>query len=252
MLANAAEYFWLTDGPDAALTTLRESREVALQQGNQGYLVRSAADLGPVFDLGRWDEVLATAAEWWPQLEAGPGRGHLAVMAPPCVAVLCWRGALAEAHQYLDPVLPLARKMALQHFLPALWYWGGLYLAGLVRACVALGQLDHAQRLAESARPMLRRHRLELAGARAATAEAAGDPAAGQLYAEAAAGWQQYGHVLEHGLALLGLGRCQQRAGHPDASAPLLAARTVFADLGAAMPLAEADRRLDYDIRRTS
>ena len=285
LLANAAEQFWLTDGPGAALAALQESREVALRQGNRGLLVRSAAFLAPVFDLGRWDEVVATADEWRPRLDAGHGRGHLVVMEPSCAAVLCWRGALAEAHQYLDPVLPLARTMALQDFLPALaaavtlsvadgnpqqalslieeyeqavsrapasWYWGGLHLAGIIRACAALGQLDHAQRLAGPARPMLRRHQLEMESARAAIAEAAGDPAADKLYAEAAAGWQQYGHVLEHGLALLGLGRCRQRAGHPDTSAPLLAARTVFTDLGAAMPLADADRWLGDQIRRTS
>jgi class 3 adenylate cyclase/tetratricopeptide (TPR) repeat protein len=285
VLANAAERFWLMDGPEAALAALWESREIALRQGNQGYLVRSAAFLAPMFDLGRWDEVLATASEWRPRLDAGPGRGHLAAMEPPCAAVLCWRGAMAEAHQYLDPVLPLARKMALQDLLPALaaavtlsvadentpqalslieeyeqalsrapasWYWGGQHLAGIVRACAALGQLEHAQRLAGAAGPTLWRHRLEMQSAQAAIAEAAGDPAADQLYADAADGWHLYGHVLEHGLALLGLGRCRQRAGHPDASAPLLAARAVFADLGAVMPLAEADRRLGDLMRHTS
>jgi class 3 adenylate cyclase/tetratricopeptide (TPR) repeat protein len=286
VLANAAEQFWLTDGPEAALATLRESREVALRQGNRGWLVRSAAFLAPLFDLGRWDEVLTTASEWRPQLDAGPGRGHLLVMEPPCAAVLCWRGAPAEAHQYLDPVLPLARKRALQDLVPALaaavtlcvadgnaqqalslieeyeqavsraapasWYWGGQHLAGIVRACATLGQLEQARRLAGAAGPTLWRHRLEMQSAQATIAETAGDPAADQLYAEAAAGWHQYGHVLEHGLALLGLGRCQQRTGHPDASAHLLAARAAFAELGAAMPLAEADRRLSDHMKRTS
>lgn len=32
-------------------------------------------------------------------------------------------------------------------------------------------------------------------------------------YGEAAAGWSAYGHVLEHGLALLGAGRCLVRLG---------------------------------------
>jgi class 3 adenylate cyclase/tetratricopeptide (TPR) repeat protein len=285
-LAGAAEGIWLVEGPEAALAALRESREVALRQGNRGFLVYPTVFLGPVFDLGRWDEVLATADEWRPQLDAGLGRGHLVQMEPHSAAVLCWRGALAEAHQYLDPVLPLARKMALGELVPVLatavtlsvaegntqqalslieefeqvlsraapasWYWGGQYLAGIARACAALGQLEHAKRLAGAAEPMLCRHRLERQGAQAAIAEAVGDPAADQLYAEAAAGWQRYGHVLEHGLALLGLGRCRQRAGHPDASAPLLAARAAFAELGAAMPLTEADHWLGNHMKRTS
>ena len=204
----------------------------------------------------------------------------------PCAAVLRWRGKLAEAHQYLDPVLPLARKMALQDLLPALaaavtlsvadgnahlalrlleeyeqalsraapgsWYWGGQRLADVVRACAALGQVEHAQRLTGAAESTLWRHRLQAQSARAAIAEAAGDPAADQRCTEAATGWHQYGHVLEHGLALLGLGRCRRRAGHPDASPPLLAARAVFADLGAAMPLTEADRWLGDHTRHRS
>ena len=58
--------------------------------------------------------------------------------------------------------------------------------------------------------------------------------------------------MLEHGLALLGLGRCQKRAGHPDAPAPLLAARNVFAGLGAVQPLAEADSLLGGHQTRTA
>jgi tetratricopeptide (TPR) repeat protein len=286
VLANAAEELWLVEGPEAAMAASRESRQVASRQGNQRLLANSAAFLAPMFDLGRWDEVLATASEWRPRFESELGRGGLAAMEPPCAAVLCWRGELAEAHQYLDPVLPLARKMALQDLLPALaaavtlsvadgnahqalslleeydqalswaapasWYWGGQHLAGIARACAALGQVEYAQRLTGAAEPTLWRHRLQAQSARAAIAEAVGDTAADQRYSQAATGWHQYGHVLEHGLALLGLGRCRLRAGHPDALAPLLAARALFTDLGAALPLTEADRWLSDHIRHSS
>jgi hypothetical protein len=193
---------------------------------------------------------------------------------------------LAAAHHCLDPVLPLARKMALQELVPALavaaalcaadgdarqalrfveeyeralspaapasWYWGGWYLADIVRVCAALGELERAQRLVGAAEPALWRHQLEMRSAKAAIAEAAGDPGADLLYTEAASGWQAYGHQLERGLALLGLGRCRLRAGHSGASESLLAARIVFAELGAAMPLTEADRWLGNHMRRTS
>jgi hypothetical protein len=58
--------------------------------------------------------------------------------------------------------------------------------------------------------------------------------------------------TLERGLALLGLGCCRQRAGHPDAAEPLLTARALFTQLAAATPLAEADTRLSESLRRTS
>jgi hypothetical protein len=226
-----------------------------------------------MFDLGLWDDLLATAGDLRPQLEAGLG-GYLAVVESYRAAVECWRGALDQAHQFFDQVLPQARKMALQDLVPALaaavtlsaargdapetlrlaeeyehalssapagWYWGWSYVADIARACAALGDLERARRLTGAAEPALWRHRLEMQSARAAVAEAAGAPAADQLYTDAAAGWHGYGHVLEHGLALLGLGRCQKRAGHPDAPASLLAARNVFARLRAVQPLAETE-----------
>ena len=50
-----------------------------------------------------------------------------------------------------------------------------------------------------------------------------------------------YGHVLEHGQALLSAGRCQLRLGRPQAAPLLEEARTVLASLGARPLLAEAD-----------
>jgi hypothetical protein len=239
-----------------------------------------------LFDLGQWDDVLAMASELRPQLDSEFTRDLLPHLEYCRAHVLCWQGKLAEAHQFLDPTLPQARKLALQDLLPSLavavtlamatgsgpdalrlieeyerslaptapasWYWGWSYLTSIVRACAALGEPERAQRLVGAAEPKLWRHRLQTLTARAILAEATGDAAAEQLYAAAADGWQEYGHKLERGLALLGLGRCRQRAGHPGAAEPLLTARAVFGQLGAARPLAEADTRLSESLRRTS
>ena len=51
-------------------------------------------------------------------------------------------------------------------------------------------------------------------------------------------GWEAYGHLAEHGLALLGAGRCLRRLGRPEAAARLRAARAVFERLRAG-PLRE-------------
>jgi hypothetical protein len=282
-LSQGAERFWLIEGPKAALAAYRESHELHTRRGDSQAWIPAAASLAPMFDLGLWDETLATASEWRHQAEAA---GCLAYLEPPRAAVLCWRGALDAARRVLDPVLPQARKGVLEALVPTLaaavtvsaangnpaeilaliqeyedalaaaapasWYWGGSYLADVVRACLAVGELDRAQRLAATAEPALWRHQLELQSAKAVIAEATGDPAALQLYTQAAAGWQAYGHVLERGLALLGLGRCRERADNPAASLPLLASRAAFGRLGAITLLAEADSWLGDSRRRTS
>ena len=70
-------------------------------------------------------------------------------------------------------------------------------------------------------------------------AEADGDrEAAVRLHEQAAAAWEAYGHLAEHGLALLGAGRCLRRLGRPEAAARLRAARAVFERLRAG-PLRE-------------
>jgi class 3 adenylate cyclase/tetratricopeptide (TPR) repeat protein len=277
-LCQVGERLWRIEGPEAALAAYQESHELRARRGSKSAVLSVAASLEPMFDLGLWDEILSVARQY---RQLASDRGYLEYLDPCHIAVLCWRGALAEARQFLDPVLQAAREGLLEGLVPTLaatvtlsvaigdtagalslveeyehvlsptapasGYWGWCYLADIVRACIALGEIEQARRLAEAAEPALWRHQLELQSAKAAIAEATGDAAAVQFYAQAAVGWQEYGHVLEQGLALLGLGRCRRRASHPDASAPLLAARAAFTKLGAVKPLAEADRWLGGD-----
>jgi hypothetical protein len=66
-----------------------------------------------------------------------------------------------------------------------------------------------------------------------------------ELQAEAAALWAAFGHLSEHGHALLGQGRCLVRLGlADDARAPLSAARTIFKRLAARPLVAESERWL--------
>jgi hypothetical protein len=53
-----------------------------------------------------------------------------------------------------------------------------------------------------------------------------------------------FGHALEHGQALLGLGRCLLALGRPDASGALAAARELFTQLDAGPLAAETDELL--------
>ena len=66
--------------------------------------------------------------------------------------------------------------------------------------------------------------------------------AAAAGFADAAAGWHDFGVPYEEGHALLGQGRCLVALGRaPEAAAPLAAAREIFARLGARPALAETE-----------
>jgi hypothetical protein len=90
------------------------------------------------------------------------------------------------------------------------------------------------------------------------TAQAVWDEAQGDLeeaanrYTDAGDRWKNFGVVLEHGQALLGLGRCRAQLGHSDARDRLLDARGIFSQLGAGPLLAETDDWLHQVTAQTS
>jgi hypothetical protein len=84
-----------------------------------------------------------------------------------------------------------------------------------------------------------------LCTSRAQLAEAAGTYAeAAASYGEAAERWRDFGNVPERAYALLGQGRCLRALRDASAETPLLAARELFAPMGFAPALAEADALL--------
>jgi hypothetical protein len=69
--------------------------------------------------------------------------------------------------------------------------------------------------------------------------------AAAARFAGAAVGWSDFGMPYEEAQALLGQGRCLVALGREaEATAPLAAAREIFARLGAKPALAETDEWL--------
>jgi tetratricopeptide (TPR) repeat protein len=225
------------------------------------------SSLGPLFDLGRWDELLERADEVIARDRAHGGR-YVSVMAEAFKGqVLVWRGRQAAAVAVVEELLPQARKIDdLQVLVPALvtaalsakaagreaealalateadrvtrerngghWY-RGQHLADLARIAAPAGARPLAEALAGDPQ-VYARHQAGARSARAALAEADGDlEVAARLHDQAAAGWERFGHVAEEGLALLGAGRCLRRLGRPGASARLLAARDRFQRLGA-------------------
>jgi hypothetical protein len=121
------------------------------------------------------------------------------------------------------------------------WYLG-LYIAGLVRTCMATDQHALASQLIDYAPIRAARHRYARLTAQAVLAETQGDlHKAARLYEQVAERWTQYGHVLERGQGLLGAGRCLVRLNRPQTASKLQDARTSFAALGARPLLAETD-----------
>jgi tetratricopeptide (TPR) repeat protein len=90
--------------------------------------------------------------------------------------------------------------------------------------------------------------------AQAVLAEAQGDlQEAAKLYADAGDRWSNFGVVLEHGQALLGLGRCTARLGRRSSARDwLLDARKIFTQLDARPLLAETDGWLHQVTAQTS
>jgi hypothetical protein len=234
--------------------------------------------LGPLFDLGRWDELLLVADDVIARSrEAGGDYAALLTM-PWQLQVLLWRGErdrarelstdlVSRARQIRDPqvLVPafvsaalvavhdgdVADAMALVEQLEQIpevsidWYREQT-IADLIRICAMAGDGVVAGRFLDRAAPVTLRHQLSLHTARAVVAEAFGDPAeAAELYDQATARWSDYGHMPETGNTLLGAGRCLSRLGKPGARDRLDRSRDVFEALGAATLVAAADEALD-------
>jgi class 3 adenylate cyclase/tetratricopeptide (TPR) repeat protein len=277
---NLAEPLWLAEGPAVAMAVCQEGIEFAERRGlAEGVIWLQTSVTSLLFDLGRWDEALA-ASDQVIASDRAHGGDYAAVGAQRYAALIhVWRGELGAARELLGQVLPKAREIGdLQQLIPTLvlvalveyaggdqaaalalvqevgritgdhaggrWY-RGQHLPDLVRLC-ARAAPALARELVEHGRVDVTRHRVAMGTAMAVLAETAGDlEEAAVLYAEAAAGWSAYGHVLEHGLALLGGGRCLLRLGRAaEAASNLQAADDIFSGLRARPQADEASSLL--------
>jgi class 3 adenylate cyclase/tetratricopeptide (TPR) repeat protein len=280
---NLAEPVWLVEGPRAAMTVCEDGVDFAERRGlSEAAMWLRASTLGPLLDLGRWEEAVALADEaiaW----DLAHGGDYLAIGCRRYVTViLAWQGDLIAARELSAKVLPRARDIDdLQQLVPALVNAAlvehasgdraaalslveeaarttaeraggrrflGQHLADMVR--IAAGPAPALARdLVADAETTATRYRLTAATARAVLTEATGEPEpAAARYAEAAAGWSAYGQALEHALALLGQGRCLTQLGRPDAEPVLRVAHHHLTTLGARPPAAEASALLQRTV----
>ena len=277
VLVILAEVLWATEGPLRAIETSDMAGELAIRRGLSDIAVNCRTQsLAPLFDLGRWDELLDVADEQIEWSEAAGG-GYDEITARTWKTfVTIWRGgprtvsgralmAAAEAigdPQVLVPAVVASGSMAIAdgrddealRLIGALdpisgaelrWYREH-FIIDLVRICVAAGDLPLASRIVEQAEAHAVRHRLALQVARAILSEARGETEeAAAAYVATVGEWRAHGYMVEEGRAALGAGRCLARLGRAEAAAMLERAGEIFTDLGATPWLEETDALLE-------
>jgi tetratricopeptide (TPR) repeat protein len=283
--ANYAFQLWFREGPGAALEIWRETQIAAEARG----FVASAqmarmGQLETLFDLGRWDEVLAICREI--QAWIGP-RGERTELGVYATIFETWvrlrRGEMEGLAELADGVLEQARPFGGEFGAPAALLvaethraagdlaharegieafreltdassnFRALFVPIAARALAALGDVDGAERLIpDHSDARTKRHRVSLLTARAVVAEARGTyPVALTGYKQAIALWRAHGFQLELGLTRIGAARCLIELDRWDeAAASLAGARDVLRPLRAAPSLAEIDVLLGDDLER--
>jgi len=275
---NYAGLRWGLEGPMAGLETYTEGIAFSGRRGMDGMRLWSLAEsTWCLFDLARWDEVVAVAEEV--QAEArSRSITQMASLAQPSEAqVLALRGSAAEAASLVAAGLPAAREVGdPQLMVPMLQAQAlvqarlgnqgrvtdalleieritadtsglvGSFSTDIVRLAVGTGDLSLARRLLTANPGMPGRSEHIVVTGRALIAEAEGrHEEALDGFRDASERWAGYGHVIEHGHALMGFGRCLIALGRQqEAIDPLQEARELFAAPGATVLVAEVDNLL--------
>jgi hypothetical protein len=274
---NLGDTIWFQEGPAAGLALYQQAIEIGDRRGAVGNANWARMEsMWPLFDLGRWDELLAVGDRLMAELS--DRTLQIAVLVETFrQMVLINRGIPDGASMIQDEILPRAREIGdgqvvvpvfrlaamgrsargdlteavalieeagrLMRERPGFRGW---LLDDSARICLAAGEPDTLRGLLEDYMPHVTRDRSGALGARAVLAELEGDHGSAlERYLDVAERWETFPHVFEHGHALLGAGRCLLALGRvPEAREPLLQARGSFASLSAAPSLAETDELL--------
>jgi hypothetical protein len=278
---NLADWTGIFGDPAESLRIYREGIEFTRKRGAGRPVSWARAETTwRLFDLGRWDELLALSEEVaaWEEGHGGPAQpGVIATIER--AHVFAYRGRNEDAVRLEEWFLPRARDIgdpqvlwqALMVASVIRWASGDREGAGAragelvgttagepmrafwivpeaVRVLAGLGDVEACRALATDAVvpiPTLETKRLVL---EATIAEADRDPdrAAGR-YREAAEAWGRGGYVFERAQSLLGWGRCLLALGRPEASDVVRDTREVFRGLGASPLVGRCD-----DLLRTA
>jgi class 3 adenylate cyclase/tetratricopeptide (TPR) repeat protein len=252
------------EGPRAGLDALDEGIAFAQARGltASAQWMRTTA-LPARLGAGELADVLEEAATLGPDAEAAGDAFDLMEIRQVQSLALVYRGQGSAAAPFLDRVIEAARRAGRADFII-----GGLgaaavvetaighaeaaaglmaeiestpglsgptelavYLPGIVRAAIQVGEADLAGRLLRHLPSHYPEAEHAAVAVRAALAEARGETeVAADAYADAAERLEGFGLVIEQGFALLGRGRCLiERARSDDAAEVLRHARAIFA-----------------------
>jgi class 3 adenylate cyclase/tetratricopeptide (TPR) repeat protein len=267
---------WLSEGPEQAEALYNQAIDVGDKRGViSDSMWARAESVWPLFDLGKWDEVLTRTDDVveWERIQGG---SQLRAMTLPYkAAVLLHRGGVDEASALTEIFLPLARDIGdLQVLVPALAIgsaaraaagdssasdllieelaersrptpsWRARFLPDAVRLLCSMGWLERARELVlREDQVVTSRDHLSVATAEAVLAGAQERfEEAEAMFGEVAQRWQTYGAALEHAQVLLEAGRCALRLGHIEsARTSLHEAKDCFARLNATRCESEVD-----------
>jgi tetratricopeptide (TPR) repeat protein len=265
-------------GPKRSLATFDEAVAFGEQRGlGEAALICAANCPGLLVELGRPREALVRAAKLIPAAEASGDTHSLSEVRAVELAtrIACGETGLAAEAKWLVEgasdsgafdiiVVTLASAAAgllaespdeacaaldevKRRTSPRETTYFSKHLAGMVRVALAADQRDLGEQLTAEMAPRYPLEEHALRAARAQLAEDAGDYGeAANLYAEAAAGWHDFGNVPEEAHALLGQGRCLHALGDSHTEEPLSRAHALFASMGYKPALAETAALLEH------
>jgi len=270
---NYAAFLCQIEGPSRSLEEYEEAMTFASSRGLTSLLTLNI--VGRVESLayaGRWAEAVAVADAVLASADPG-SLSHLLLLRQVRLLVLTWQGRLEGATEELDSVLadcldsPLGGDAALgllcaamaasrfdpgradallERMLPSSSRgeanWFGLLMAEAGRVAARGATAGLTERLLRCLGGTLPAVVLARDSFAPLIAERRGDhEVAAAGFAAAAAAWHDFGAPYEEGQALLGRGRCLAALGwEPEATSALAAAGEIFARLGAAPALEEA------------
>jgi class 3 adenylate cyclase/tetratricopeptide (TPR) repeat protein len=283
---NLGDLTWVQHGPAKGQELYEAAAELAERRGAPG-----AADWARMesmwtrFDLGEWDELLAIGDRILVRVQ-GTGASQIWVLTEAYRQdVLLHRGTADPAGVVKGTILPRAREIGDGQVLVPAFRVAALgriargdvagavdlvreldellrdrpgprswILNGAARVCLAADEAGLLRSLIDQGVEHLTRDQNSMASARAVLAEIEGDQErASTGYQDAADRWEAFPAVLEHGLALMGAGRCLLALGRQnEGTERLRAARERFGALGAPPLIGEVDDLLARATSMTS
>jgi class 3 adenylate cyclase/tetratricopeptide (TPR) repeat protein len=283
---NLGDMTWVHHSPAKGQELYEAAAELAERRGAPG-----AADWARMesmwtrYDLGDWDELLAVGDRILDRV-LGHGTSQIWVLTEAYRQdVLLHRGVADREGMVEGRILPRAREIGDGQVLVPTFRVAALgrmargdeagavdlvreldellrdrpgprswILNGAARVCLAAEEAGLLRSLIDQGVEYLTRDRNSMASARATLAEIEGDhERAWAGYQDVADRWEAFPAVLEHGLALMGVGRCLLAlGGRSQGTERLRAARERFSALKAALMVAEVDDLLARATSKTS